>query len=436
MAAIHLSTKKQASKAQMQIKSSKEEMVKDHKYVLALSHFSKSIQHLSSIFTARDYQLSYADKEMAIMTNMLYIGISGTLEDEVQIHTHYKNLLRLLGSIRFGNEHALETRRGILSHEGLISLVMAMDGFVSSEPDVAEDGDAAWTITIPQYEQFASVTQAYLSFLRLLGDYIASQDAAQGRISVGASKPVLSAQVSPLRQFERSLAEFRATSMHSLSLEEEESVELLQLNVDVLKIKEHCAAQTRRQDIIREEQALNLILDNVERRLSPSPASSVSSSSSSPSSSTFSLETEQPYLYSLSYGTLLVVVISRTHSVEIRRRGIAMMRRRPFKDGGISSDETVAYFESLIKHDLSGPSRTRASQMAGNAVIPTYPDAGLAPNAQFDGTRECECISGIFVCHDHKMVSMKRDSISETPGYELISRYEQRNNMAPMRYYL
>lgn len=416
MAAIDMSMK-QAAKENKRSTGKRKRSVRNRLYQLALSHFNKSIQHLSSIFTARDYCLSYADKEMAVMTNMMYIGISGTLEDETQVHTHYKNLLRLLGSIEFGNEHPLEARQGILSYDGLLSLVLAMDGFVSSTPEVP---DKAWKIAIPQYDPFANITQAYLSFLRLMSDYIASQDTAQGRISVGTSNPVLGAQESPLQQFENKLDDFRTNATHSLTSEEEESVQVMKLNVDVLKIKARCAAQTRREDIIREEQALSHILERVETILSSSA----------------SWSGEQPYLYSLSYGTLLVVVVSRTHSVDIRRRGIAMIRKRPFKDGGISSSETVAYFEALIKHDLAGPTRTRASQLAGNLVIPTYPDAGLAPGVQFDGTRECECISGVFVCHDHKMVSLKRDSISETPSFELISRYEQRNQMAATRYYI
>lgn len=34
------------------------------------------------------------------------------------------------------------------------------------------------------------------------------------------------------------------------------------------------------------------------------------------------------------------------------------------------------------------------------------------------------------------MVSLKQDSISETPSFELLSRYEQRNNMPATRYYI
>lgn len=133
-----------------------------------------------------------------------------------------------------------------------------------------------------------------------------------------------------------------------------------------------------------------------------------------------------PFMFSPSFGNLVENIVSRLGNLAIRRRGIKIMRKWPYKESGTRSEDAIVFIEAAIEHEITGPARTRASQLAGNPVLPMY-ENGEVEGREFDGTKACECIIGLFVCLEHKWSQFRVDSTSERPCHEFISKYELRN---------
>lgn len=112
------------------------------------------------------------------------------------------------------------------------------------------------------------------------------------------------------------------------------------------------------------------------------------------------------------------------------------MRKWPFKEGSERSAESAAFLELVLQHEISGPERTRAWQLAGHPAKSRF-SADYVNREPFDGTRECDCILDVFVCRDHKLAAYRLvnpESTGEPPFVELSSSYEQDYNMPFTRY--
>lgn len=423
---------------------------RNHQYLVALSHFHKAMLHLSKTLNARrisNTKFSYADQEMAILTNLLFIGITGMLEDPQQIQSHYKNLFRLLESVHFGDD---DVHDGIMDHDELRTVVLDLEGSYPYGYDLSDDQ----AVKIPRYDSFMSLTHAYTEFMVML----------HGRLACGRPKPPVKGQGAAggpavkMRQavaFEANLAAFEKDAEAAGSLDQDtvDAIEYMRQHVRVMILRHRANMRTCREDVIRDEEGLEPVIEYLEQQLSASAASSSPSSyssssspssfsssarpSSSPASSSQTIpgaEASPPFVFSSSLGVLLEMVTFEVSSVSIRRRAIDLMRRFPYKEGGSRSEETVACTEAMILHDLSGPERTRATQQAGMPIRPTYENGGLK-DREFDGTRECECIRDLFVCREHMVTSFRLNVESERPYNELASRYEVRYGLPHTKYY-
>lgn len=411
-------------------------------YLLALAHFHKSIQHLSAAL--RRQRCSCADQEMAILTNVLFIGITGMLEDPHQIRSHYKNLFLLLQSFRFGGDDPSSSqddvygerkrRRGIMDHDELRSLVLLLE---ASYPYSWDVGDA-WVVQIPSYDKFTSVTQAYTEFLLIL----------HARLRVRRPRPLVTGQHAPggpsvlLRDvvaFEAKLADLERSIVAAgevLDQSSADAIEYMRQHMKVLGIRQRGSMRTCREHLIQDEQGLMAVLDYLERQLC-SPQSPFSSSPAASPSTEGEPPTEgnpPPFVFSPSFGQLLEMLTYLLGNLTIRRRAVDLMRRYPYKEGGSRSEESLACLDAMISHELSGPELTRASQLAGMPIRPTYHNGGLS-DRQFDGTRECECIYGLFICREHKVGDFRLNVTSKTPCHEVANRYEMRCGLSYTRYY-
>lgn len=394
---------------------------RNYQYQLALMHFNKSIQKLSQQLTeCRDHP-TYADKEMAVMTNLLYIGIVGILDDVAQTSSHYQNLLRLLEAFKFGDEHPSERTGSLLAHEDLISLVLSLDGsFSHTGTGVQLRWDRSWVVKLPTYEVFTSITQAYLAFLPHVSYILLDRETVMGLPGDGVAKRA--AWRSLTRRFGYCLDDYWLLRSASCTEEERLCVRIMQHYMETFKVADQTAAATCPADVIRGLKRYKPILDRLEKSLQATSRGSLSRS-------LYSLG--KPYLYSPSYGSLLELLATRMHDAADRRRCIALMERYPYKERGTRSDEKAAFFEAVIQHEITGPARTRASQLAGQAVIPTY----RHKDGSFDGTKECECVSEIFVCGDHRAIGYELDNESDPPNYSILSQYEQRVGMPTTQYF-
>lgn len=392
-------------------------------YVQALTHYNKSIQHLRRSIATSDSDsdnkssLTYADKEMAIMTNILYVGIAGVLEDDAQRVSHSHNLLRLLESVRFGDDDPRQRRGSIMAHDALLSLVFGLEGSTSG---ITPRGNRAWAVKVPPSRgPFTSVTQAYLAFLPLVHQKLQDEDKLSG--CTGDMAKFLT-YLGEVKRFEQNLSDLDGSKL-AWSKDDAESLAIMGQHVKLIKIRRQSVLATTRADFMRHDERFMHELERIEDLLSKEP----------PGCRAPAYVPGQPYLYSVSHGSLLEHIVTYTHNAAIRRRGIEMMRKWPYKENGMCGPENARFYETFIQHELSGPARTRESQLAGNAVIPKYRNGGLKGRA-FDGMRECECLYALYVCRDHRVAMF--DTAADLDSHSLASAYELRHDIPPTRYYV
>lgn len=395
----------------------------NHYYREALTHFNKSIKHLSKVLQERDGtpNFSYMDKEMLLMTNILYFGVVIMLNDPGSIASLHKHFILLLDRLRFGDDEPAVCR-GIMGYDELLAVVLCIDGCGGCKEELQLRYTRPWAVKVPSYESYKSTAEAYIDFLPLVHWNLKSQDEAA--LARDASKPALATRLAQLRRFERKLTDL----LHSLSpptREDREAIEYMQHYVDVQKINEQSAHKTNRLDVITEERKLLPVLDYIDRSFSQS-----SGSYSSPGQ-----QSSPPVRYSHYSGYLLERIVSWTHSEEVRRRSIDLMRKWPYVAGNKYNYNSSAFYEAVVEHELAGPTRTRASQLAGHPIIPEYVNGGLIDRV-FDGTRHCECIPALYVCSDHRLGSLRVQIKSKPRYFSLASVYEVRHNLGFARYYL
>lgn len=438
----------------------------NRQYLLALAHFHKSIHHLAAVLQARRGKLSYLDQEMAILTNLLFIGITGMLEDPEQIRSHYDNLFLLLKSFRFGDDdddangssggrgRSIGKGRsrgrgrgrgsGILDQDELRSVVLSMEGSWPYVGVVTAGQDDEWVVKIPQYEAFASVTQAYMEFLIILHGRL--RGPRPRPLPTGHHAAESSALLGEVRAFEAKLLAFEQ-SADTLDQSSRDAIEYMRRHMQVTRVRVQAKMRTCREDAIQGEQELAYVVDYLEQGLSkpdslffPSSASSCSSpdsssSSSSPSPSRSAAATGPPaFVFSPSFGTLIEILFFQVGNLAIKNRVLDLVRKWPYKECGSRSEEGLAYVEAAIAHELSGPARTLPYQLAGMPILPTFANGGLK-DRQFDGTRECECLTGLFVCYEHTLGDWRLNASPKRPSHELANKYEVRCGLPYTRYY-
>lgn len=394
---------------------------KSHYYQEALTHFNKSIQHLSKALQERGGKLSYMDKEMVLMTNLLYYGIANMLNDPSQVIMLHKSFNSLLEQLRFGDDDPSQCR-GIMGYKELLALILCVDACAGCNEALPSRSARSWTVSVPAYQSYQTVTEAYISLLPIV--HWNMQGEEEAKLARNAGKAASAIRLAQIRRFERRLADLLA-SLPSPTNEDREAIEYMQHFASVHKIREQSTSKASRLDVIMGEEKLIPILDYLDRSLTESS----STDSCSP------VLHSPPLRYSHYSGYLLERIVGWAHSVEIRRRGIALMRKWPYREGDKYSYQSSFFYETVVQHDLAGPDRTRALQLAGNPIIPSYRNGELVDRL-FDPLRECECVRGVYVCSDHKLGSLRMQMKFKPRYFALASRYEARHNIGYTRYYL
>lgn len=459
MAAIHLSVSGEARHAQDADGNStcywkgNPYVARNHYYIIALEHFNKSIRLLSQALQSEQAAgRRYAIQEMAVMTNILYIGTASVLDDEHQIASHTKNLLRLLESFRFGDDdyddsshnHTPTPRRGIMAYDSLLSLVLALDGSFTQTADMPRRGRRSWTVKVPVYDSFDSVAQAYASILPLFCAALNDPDPAL--LAAGLLPTREERYLTLFQRFKRNMAAFRASSEASWSDEDRLSVAVMMQQLEVAEIKLAQESATRLQDVLRIERRYITALSRLATILSLQQQQCQHQQHqqlSPPSSPDAAWSPGQPFLSSLSFGTLLEYVATRVSNVEVQRQVVAMMKRWPYRESGARSHESVVFYETVAEHEKTGPARTR--QLLVELSLETAAEAeATTPDSHGDGLlehirqcmEECNCIAGQFVCHHHKLADYHFNMKAERPYIELQNWFELTYEQPFTPYYL
>lgn len=425
LAAIYQSAR-QDNAWQLDIKTKRSAKVipQNYHYRLALKHFNKSIRYVTeTVVSSTVRPLTWAEQEVAIMTNILYVGVAGMLEDSPQTASHIVNLLKLLEGLRFGEDPSI-AKEGMMSHDALLSLVLALDGSWDNDEEFPTRRMRSWVIEVPTYTSFTSITEAYIAFLPFYKPQLTPKLPTDVPDQHGPSSNE-AAVFRRLQDFESKLADFERSGK-VVSQDDRQAVQIMRLHTNCLWLKGIVKMQIRRDEYIKQDAKYAPMLERVDRILAQGfLAGEAASQGPGP----------PPVVFSPTAWSLLDLIGGITYNVATQRRAIELLRKWPFKENGEESEENAFSLEALIKFRLGGPDRTRAFQLAGTPILPTYINGGLT-DREFDGTRECECLAGLFVCRDHSLRWYDYDNTFEPPCIHMQSWYERRHELPGVTYRL
>ncbi|CEJ94713.1 hypothetical protein VHEMI10230 [[Torrubiella] hemipterigena] len=397
------------------------QFTRNHHYRQALVHFNKSIQHLITALPSRKSEMTYMQKEMVIMTNIIYIGICGMLEDDAQIHSHRINFVNLLEQLHFGDEDP-SSRRGIMRFDDLLSIVLAIDGNIDAKGALRIRWDRNWVVQVPECPKFTSITQTYTQLLPFL---YRSLDAKKATFGSGLDGPDrYKARRLLLEAYKVKLDAFEATRTPSINTtHDDNALKVINLFFRAFSLKESVASQPTRSDVIREEERIFPLLDELDDILSQGSSSRIEAYS----------EESPPMTFSLTPCALLDIILIFCSSAAARRKGIHLLKKWPHNNNGESSHDLVTLYSAHLAHELDAPRRTLEAQRTGEAMKPSFANGGL-PEGVFDGHNSCECITELYVCRGHRMadVIMQNKGSQRYVGFR--THYEIRHKL-PYTFY-
>lgn len=415
IAAIHHSARLQKARVRESgIKQLQRNVTRNHYYILALTHYNKSIRHVADLLGSRHiHTLTYMEKEMVIINNILYLGICSMLEDPMQQNSHNTNLFNFLEAVRFGEEDPA-THCGVARFDDLLSVVLAIDGSFDGNEKTLDREIRPWAVALPKYHELKTITQAYLEILPVVYRRLAPNDTeSQPSTPKGMTELLRQKRI---HSFEARLDAFER-GHQNLNQRDREAVEMMRLYLQCVKVRGEILRKTSREDAMKHDAKWIAIVDQIgdlQARTTP---------------------LDRPYTHEIapitfapSLGALLGAVAASAHNVDTRRKAVDLMKKWPFKENNTSSEEEAVGFEAMIDFGLGGPERTRPWQQAGLPILPTYENGSLESGI-FDGCKGCECIHGRFICKDHKIGSYFPDMTSVPPRIGLLSLYERRNEL-------
>ncbi|CEJ82707.1 hypothetical protein VHEMI02756 [[Torrubiella] hemipterigena] len=385
-------------------------------YQHALVHFNKSIQALAKSMASCPSDLSrisYRDKEMIIMTVILYIGLCGMLSDDHQLKSQCESFSRLLEAMQFGEEDPV-SRNGIMSYNDLLSIILIIDVSIYEQMGLPGRWTRKWTVQCPQIDSFTCMTDAYLAmlptqFLRLFKYEDVMAPSHQGSMKTRFRLDMLESYVARLGAFKE--------SQRLITPHDRQTLEILDLIMELSFIREEIILAETRDEAIAANEKMLLALDKVDAAMGR--MSSLGTA--------FSLE-PPPYIFAPSLGRLLQIFLAVSSSPKVRRRGVELMRKWPYSEVGIRSDEAIAIMEIVQHHVATGPARTLPYQQSGLPILSSFKSNDGA-ELTFDPLNSCECIPDVFICRDHKMGDYEKDVYGPSPRYGIVSWYELRHNL-------
>lgn len=414
----HCATAEKARIRQSSVNEPQPQFTHNHHYQQALIHFNKSIRYLvQALSQFKGREMTYMEKEMVILTNIIYIGICGLLEDATQVQQHRINFINMLAQVHFGEEDP-ESRKGIMQFEDLLSIVLLIDGNIDYSLASGKRSSREWVVQVPEYPEFTSITQAYT---RLLPFMYRSLDPDKGKWT----GPYGPERYKARRQlFESYMAKLDAFELqyNPKGTRQDQALKTIRLITKVLLLKETFAKQTTRSATIEAHKSFLPVLDEIDDILSHSSSSLDPFSEESP-----------PINFSITPGFLIDLILAFNNNGAVRRKAIGLLKKWPFNNGGESSHDIVKFYSTADDYHADAQRRTIAMQRKGNPVRLDFPNGGLTEGV-FDACNGCECVPDLYQCTDHLIgeINFKGTGPQRTMTY--ITHYEARHNMPPRVY--
>ncbi|KAJ6784107.1 hypothetical protein PWT90_08585 [Aphanocladium album] len=397
-------------------------------YVFALDQFNKSIACMADRLKKAD-PLTYADKEMVLLTNVIYVGICNILGDTKQAISHVKNITELISQFRFGEDMSKDkSSRGILRYPEFMAVLAFIDGQSGDFDEITDRFERDYVVSVPSYESFSSVTEAYIAFLVIMFDGLkpinyGNQYTFHARISILTGK---------LEDYKIRLAEYEFRQLNKgLSKADSNCISELRLFLRYFDAYFSTWSSTTRADWIKCEMQFEQLLRDIQKILHEQGQNMRDNAKSQ------NLEQQEdflpalhtrarPFSFCLSPSTLLHEILRVTYTSRVRFKAQELMKRYPYQEGVLDSDFLVGRYEAFTHFMLRGRERTLPTQRQGCPAMRWFTDTGMGPDGPFDGCQDCECVEGVYTCRDHGVHFFMIEVINGEEFLRVQSRYERR----------
>ncbi|KAJ3494067.1 hypothetical protein NLG97_g4318 [Lecanicillium saksenae] len=397
-------------------------------YVFALDQFNRSIACMADRLKKAE-PLTYADKQIVLFTNVIYVGLCNILGDTKQAISHLKNITDLIGQFRFGEDtDTKSSSRGILPYPELLAVLAFMDGQSGDFDEIADRFEREFVVSVPSYESFSSVTEAYLAFLVIMFDGLKPLNYADhctplGRISLLTGK---------LEDYKVRLAEFEYRELHKgISKADLKCIAELRLYIRYFDAYFSTWSNTTRTGWIKAEFQFEQLLDDIQQvlleRRQETKMNFKSQNLESRDELLPALRTRaQSFAFCLTPSTLLHEILRVAFTPRARFKAQELMKRYPYQEGALDSDFLVGRYEAFTHFMLRARERTLPAQRHGCPTRRTYSDTAMDPDGPFNGSQDCECLEGAFICRDHRVQYFLIEVINGEEFLRVQSQYDRR----------
>lgn len=424
-----------------------------HHYVFALDQFNKSIAHLSRrLADGQRTPLTYADKEMVMLTNVLYVGICNSFGNIAQTLSHIKNTIDLIGRWRFGEECTAASaaglkrtpRGGMLRYNELLAVLAFIDGQSGDFDECIDRFQRDYAIAIPDIEVFSTMTDAYLSFLILVYDSLKPINYADTHTPRGR----IQALQAMLESYKRRLSDYEQRRLSGAGLSKGDASAIWEIRLylryfDILFA--HRLGATTRAAFIQGEAMFDTLLDDVDTVLSTrapykfhfgdytndQPLPGQHRRQQLQQLSAASRTKVHAFAFCPTPCGMIVDIARSSYTPRIRLKTQALMRKYRFKEGCRDREYTIARNEAFLQFMMRGPQRTLPMQRRGFPAQRQHPDTAMGADGRpFDGTQGCECLEGVYICRDHRVVIFELEMMDGEQYMRVRSPYEVRYGFA------
>lgn len=358
---------------------------RNHLYVLALEHFNKSIQHLAKAVAIHSGDMAgmrYRDKEMILLTHLLYIGLCGMLSDDRQITSQCKVFSNIVEAMRFGDDGPT-SRSGIVAYEDLLSVILVVDNSVSEAVGLPNRWHRSWTVKCPSFARFTTITQAYISLLPTQFPHLLQREEVLTSDNMPVKRPI---RLEMLRSFATKFAAFQQ-SAKLVAPNDQETLQTIELIMEASWVREEVLLSKSRLEAIKANNKFHGILGKIEDAMTQVTARGEAYSEDAPL-----------FIYAPSFGMLLQMILEVSNSPEIYRTTLKLLKRWPYNETNSRTQEEIWFRERIFQHCLEGPERTKPFQKSGMPIL-----SGFSQEPIVSDDYACECIQNTYICREHRL---------------------------------
>lgn len=400
-------------------------------YVFALDQFNKSIACLAACLR-KGAAMTHEDKELVMLTNVVYIGICNVIGDTMQTLSHIKNTIELISHLHFGmdeNNQPVTRSLGPLRYTELLAVLAYIDGQSGDFDEVEDRFERDYVLQIPEHETFSTMTEAYLGFLVIMYDGLKPLNYAD----LFTSRERIAVLKDRMDEYKVRLTEYEQRRLRTgLAKDEAMAIAEIRLYLRYFEIYFLVWSNSTRAGWMESEFLFEEFLDDVDALMATRmPYNRFNGMIPTEEHADDEVpEAMRTRVHSFSFcvtpASMLHEVARVAWTPRVRFKAQALMKKYPFKEGCLDSDYLIARYDGFTHFMLRGPERTLSRQRQGCPAHRSMEDTAMTPEGPFDGCKGCECLNGEYICRDHRVHTFTVETIEGDQYFRVRSLYDER----------